>query len=250
MKVRVLPWAIVLLAHGLVLAWLADSYQAPEPPQALPVLAVDMVSAENQATEPAAPPAEPPARPEPLLPAAAPAAPRPEPKSPPAPKSDLAPKKPPRQTKKQEPKASVTQPADQAPVSGTPPAAPAPTANGTPDSAPTSPTAQAAPQAGASATQAPTTSIYIPAEYAASNRKPVYPTLSRRYSEEGTVVLRVLVNADGRAGQVEIHTSSGHKLLDQSAQQAVQGWRFAPATRNGQPVSDWFLVPIPFKLHD
>lgn len=247
MKVRVLSWAIVLLAHGLVLAWLADDFQAPEPPQALPVLAVDMLSIENQAAEQAAPPAEPPARPEPPPPPPLPAAPvsRPAPQSPPVPKSELTAKKPPRQPRKQEPRPSITQPAD--PASG---ADTAPAENGAPASAPSPATGNAVPQAGRSPTPAPTTSIYIPAEYAASNRKPVYPTLSRRYGEEGTVVLRVLVNADGRAGQVEIHSSSGYKLLDQSAQQAVQGWRFAPATNNGQPVSDWFLVPIPFKLHD
>ena len=94
------------------------------------------------------------------------------------------------------------------------------------------------------------TSVSIPASYAASNRKPGYPSLSRPYEEQGTVVLRVFVKADGTAGQIEIKSSSGYPLLDQSAKTAVQSWRFNPATSDGKPVADWFLIPIPFKLQN
>lgn len=88
------------------------------------------------------------------------------------------------------------------------------------------------------------------AAYAASNRKPPYPRLSRSNNEQGTVVLRVLVKADGTAGQVEIKASSGYPLLDKSASQTVQAWRFNPATVNGKAVDEWYEVPIPFKLVD
>lgn len=64
------------------------------------------------------------------------------------------------------------------------------------------------------------------------------------------MVLRVLVRADGTAGVVEIRTSSGSALLDQSARNAVQTWRFNPATNDGKPVDEWFLIPIPFKLQN
>lgn len=94
------------------------------------------------------------------------------------------------------------------------------------------------------------TSVSIPASYAASNRKPSYPSLSRQYEEQGTVVLRVFVKADGTAGQIEIKSSSGYPLLDQSAKTAVQSWRFNPATSDGKPAADWFLIPIPFKLQN
>jgi protein TonB len=92
--------------------------------------------------------------------------------------------------------------------------------------------------------------VSIPARYAASNRKPEYPRMSRQMEEEGTVVLRVFVQADGSAGTVEIRTSSGFPLLDQSARNAVQSWRFEPATSDGKPVGEWFLIPIPFKLQN
>jgi protein TonB len=92
------------------------------------------------------------------------------------------------------------------------------------------------------------TGVSIPASYAAGNRKPVYPSRSRQYEEEGTVILRVLVRDDGTASTIEIKSSSGHALLDESAKTAVRTWRFKPATSDGKPVSEWFLVPIPFKL--
>jgi protein TonB len=63
-------------------------------------------------------------------------------------------------------------------------------------------------------------------------------------------VLRVFVKADGTASQIEIKSSSGYPLLDQSAKTAVQSWRFNPATSDGKPVADWFLIPIPFKLQN
>lgn len=97
---------------------------------------------------------------------------------------------------------------------------------------------------------AASTGVTIPAAYAARNRKPDYPLMSRRYNEQGTVVLRVLVNADGSAGEVFVRKSSGYPLLDQSALTAVRDWRFAAATRDGKPVSEWYEIPIPYTLRD
>lgn len=74
--------------------------------------------------------------------------------------------------------------------------------------------------------------------------------MSQRLGEQGTVVLRVLVKADGHAGTVEVKSSSGYPRLDQSAVDAVKTWRFNPATVDGKPVDEWYQVPIPFKLHN
>ena len=80
--------------------------------------------------------------------------------------------------------------------------------------------------------------------------KPVYPRLSRRLGEEGIVILKVFVTAEGRAGQVQLHNSSGHPLLDESALLTVRTWRFQPAAINGQPIAEWYQLPIPFMLLD
>lgn len=94
------------------------------------------------------------------------------------------------------------------------------------------------------------TGVSIPASYAASNRKPPYPRMSRQNEEQGTVELRVLVKADGSAGAVEIASSSGYPLLDESARSTVQAWRFNPATVDGKAVAEWYRFSIPFKLQN
>ena len=94
------------------------------------------------------------------------------------------------------------------------------------------------------------TGVTIPARYAASNRKPSYPTLSQRFGEQGTTVLRVLVQADGNAGEVQITKSSGHELLDAAARAALRSWRFNPATSDGKAIAEWYQISIPFTLQD
>lgn len=94
------------------------------------------------------------------------------------------------------------------------------------------------------------TGVSISASYAAGNRKPKYPARSLQYEEEGTVTLRVFVKADGTAGTVEIKSSSGYALLDESAKAAIETWRFNPATSDGKPVSKWYIVPYVFKLQN
>lgn len=83
-----------------------------------------------------------------------------------------------------------------------------------------------------------------------NNPRPSYPMVARRMGFHGKVVLNVEVLAAGRAGQVLLHASSGHDILDKAALQTVKTWRFTPARRLGQSVTEWFLVPINFSLED
>jgi protein TonB len=82
------------------------------------------------------------------------------------------------------------------------------------------------------------------------NPAPAYPSASRRLGEEGRVVLRVLVEADGRPGEVAIKTSSGFPRLDQAAEDAVRRWKFVPAHKGDEAVRAAVLVPIVFNLRD
>lgn len=83
-----------------------------------------------------------------------------------------------------------------------------------------------------------------------NNPRPPYPLVARRMGYQGKVVLNVEVLAEGRAGEVKLQTSSGYDILDKSALQTVKTWKFSPATRLGQPVTQWFLVPIKFSLEE
>jgi protein TonB len=75
---------------------------------------------------------------------------------------------------------------------------------------------------------------------------PIYPTASAKVHEEGRVVVRVLVDVDGRPVQVSLHASSGHPALDDAALSAVRDARFRPYTRGGTPERVWVVVPIKF----
>lgn len=80
------------------------------------------------------------------------------------------------------------------------------------------------------------------------NPKPVYPALSRRLSEEGKVLLKVRVSAQGTALEVAVSKSSGFARLDTAATEAVTRWRFVPARRGDEAVDSSVIVPITFAL--
>jgi protein TonB len=77
---------------------------------------------------------------------------------------------------------------------------------------------------------------------------PIYPQRSRRAGEEGTVMLRVLVDLAGRPSQVTVQKSSGHAALDDSALSAVRAAQFRAYAEGGVPQAVWVLVPINFVL--
>jgi protein TonB len=78
---------------------------------------------------------------------------------------------------------------------------------------------------------------------------PVYPRMAIQRHLTGTVTLRIHVDANGLPTEVMVENTSGHAILDEAAMKVVQKrWRFVPATRNGQPVEGWALVPVVFVL--
>lgn len=86
-------------------------------------------------------------------------------------------------------------------------------------------------------------------EYAA-NPAPAYPSSALRAQEQGTVLLEVLVDVDGRPIEVKVSRSSGSRALDLAARkQVLANWTFRPATRNGVAVEAIGIVPVEFKLN-
>ncbi len=72
--------------------------------------------------------------------------------------------------------------------------------------------------------------------------------MSKRYNEQGTVSLMVLVKSDGTAGEVKVESGSGYARLDKSAVDTIKSWRFEPATEDGKPVDRWYPLQYTFKL--
>ncbi len=85
-------------------------------------------------------------------------------------------------------------------------------------------------------------------EYA-SAPPPAYPRDAARRRLEGTVMLQVLVDVDGRPLDVLVQASSGHRSLDEAARQHVlKRWSFRPAMKDGRAVQAIGLVPVAFEL--
>ena len=78
--------------------------------------------------------------------------------------------------------------------------------------------------------------------------EPAYPAAALRSREEGTVLLRVEVDARGLPVSVDIERSSRSRELDRAARDAVGQWTFRPAIENGQPVASTVTVPVDFRV--
>lgn len=116
---------------------------------------------------------------------------------------------------------------------------------------PPAPLAPAKPVAESSVAAAP--AAFSPAHFNAAylqNPAPAFPSLSRRLGEQGKVLLKVKVGADGHPVAVDLEKSSNFERLDEAARHAVSRWRFVPARRGEVPVEGAVIVPIVFRLDD
>ncbi len=94
--------------------------------------------------------------------------------------------------------------------------------------------------------------IYGPKEGAKPPRAtytpdPDYPTKGRNGLTGGTVVLGVVVGREGLPRDVEVVRSLSPGF-DQAAINGVKKWRFAPATKDGNPVAVRMNVEVRFVL--
>ena len=80
------------------------------------------------------------------------------------------------------------------------------------------------------------------------NTAPLYPLKARRLGYEGIVMLKVLIDEDGRVDDLTVLESSGHSVLDRAALSAVKKWLFEPGTEGGIKKKMWVKIPIHFDL--
>ena len=76
-----------------------------------------------------------------------------------------------------------------------------------------------------------------------------YPPMAAEEGAQGRVVVQFVVEKDGRVGHVNV-VRGRHPELDKEAIRVVKSikTRFVPGKNNGQPVRQWFTLPINFKL--
>ncbi len=77
---------------------------------------------------------------------------------------------------------------------------------------------------------------------------PVIPVMARQRRISGTVLLRVLIDENGKPAKVEVLRDVTPRVgLGASSAQALEQWRWKPATKNGVRVKTWLAVQVPFK---
>jgi len=178
---------------------------------------------------------------------APPAPPKVEPPTPPAPKIEPpTPAPQPKVTPAQKPIAKRTPaPSPKPQPMAIPDPAPAPNApTGALTPQPPAPPISAAPTSPApQAVQLPSTE----ADYL-QNPRASYPPLSRRMGEQGSVLVRVLVGADGYPQKAELKRSSGYERLDRAALEYVMKCRYAPGKVGGVAQTMWYDAPVNYVL--
>ena len=77
---------------------------------------------------------------------------------------------------------------------------------------------------------------------------PEYAESARKKKIQGCVILAVAINAAGTVDSIKV-VQPLEPGLDQKAVEAVQQWRFTPATKDGQPVAVQSAVSVDFRLY-
>ena len=144
--------------------------------------------------------------------------------------------------------------------------APMPVAIADPTPAPNAPTGVLTPQPPAPPIDAPVAETAAPASPPAAppappsiqlpssdadylqNPRPAYPAISKRLGEQGKVIVRVYIGADGLPQRAELSKSSGYDRLDQLSISTVMRWKFVPGKRNGVPTAMSYNVPFNWVL--
>lgn len=76
---------------------------------------------------------------------------------------------------------------------------------------------------------------------------PEYPDLAKKAGIEGMVMLKVLVDREGRIREVQLIRGLGAGL-DESAIKSAWESKWTPAIQNHKPVAVWVSYPVRFKL--
>ncbi|MFB9847013.1 energy transducer TonB [Oceanisphaera arctica] len=75
-----------------------------------------------------------------------------------------------------------------------------------------------------------------------------YPSQARRRGLEGTVLVEVWLDENGKQTKRVLARSSGVSLLDKTALKAIAKWRFSAYVENGRGIAHRVHIPIRFKL--
>ena len=78
--------------------------------------------------------------------------------------------------------------------------------------------------------------------------EPEYSEEARKAKYQGTVVLSIVVGADGVPRDIKVARSLGLGL-DEKAIETVKTWKFEPGTKDGKPVATYATIEVAFHLY-
>ena len=88
----------------------------------------------------------------------------------------------------------------------------------------------------------------ITAPHATYSPDPKYPKKESKARHRGTVVLDLVVDADGLPRDIKVfHPLSPE--FDEEALDAVKKWKFSPASKDGKPIATQIKVEVSFRLY-
>jgi protein TonB len=77
--------------------------------------------------------------------------------------------------------------------------------------------------------------------------RPVYPQEAFNKGVEGTVLVEILIDSQGRVARARVIQSV--PLLEAAALQTVYKWVFQPALKHGRPVATIAHIPVTFRIY-
>ena len=76
-----------------------------------------------------------------------------------------------------------------------------------------------------------------------------YPWAAQKERQQGSVLLMLLIDANGRASQSKVIGSSGYPALDEKARAGIAMCKFKPGTEHGVPTPFWKKLRYIWELH-
>jgi protein TonB len=77
----------------------------------------------------------------------------------------------------------------------------------------------------------------------------IYPEIAWSAGTEGTVQLKVFVNAQGRVEQAEVLDGIDKSGLNEAAVAGIRRASFRPAIQRGLPIGVWLTITVTFRRH-
>ncbi len=91
-------------------------------------------------------------------------------------------------------------------------------------------------------------SVDRPPRALTTNEEPTYPSVAARHGWEGTVIVKLLIDENGRVRDPQILELDGHDVFRKAVLEVVNGWRYEPAQHGGRNVDVWTVQPFQFQV--